>query len=211
AAAPAGSAEPRARPRAAAGAGARRRREAQPGGAARAPVGGFGRPRAADRRGRRDAARSRSDVAGVTPRRGPDRARDPVAIRAGDTRPGPSAGAADRAEPGLGAQPRLQHHAGRGHGRRVACGERHGGRASGAHPAGVRAGGRARGGDGAVSQDLTYEQALEKLDQQLKLLEDGDLSLEDALKAVDEARVYLKICTDRLEAAKRKIEVRPEE
>jgi exodeoxyribonuclease VII small subunit len=62
-----------------------------------------------------------------------------------------------------------------------------------------------------VSQDLTYEQALEKLDATLKVLEDGDLSLEDALKAVDEARVYLKICSERLEAAKRKIEVRPEE
>ena len=62
-----------------------------------------------------------------------------------------------------------------------------------------------------MSQDLTYEQALEKLDHQLKLLEDGDLSLEDALKAVDEARVYLKICTERLEAAKKKIEIRPEE
>lgn len=58
---------------------------------------------------------------------------------------------------------------------------------------------------------MTYEQALERLDQQLKLLEDGDLSLDAALKAVDEARVYLKICTERLEAAKRKIEVRPEE
>ncbi len=62
-----------------------------------------------------------------------------------------------------------------------------------------------------MNQDLTYEQALEKLDQQLKLLEDGDLSLEDALKAVDEARVYLKICTERLESAKRKIEIRSEE
>lgn len=61
-----------------------------------------------------------------------------------------------------------------------------------------------------MTQDLTYEQALEKLDQQLKLLEDGDLSLEDALKAVDEARVYLKICTERLEAARKKIEVRAE-
>ena len=60
-------------------------------------------------------------------------------------------------------------------------------------------------------QQLTYEQALEKLDQQLKLLEDGDLSLEDALKAVDAARVYLKICTERLEAAKKQIDVRPEE
>lgn len=58
--------------------------------------------------------------------------------------------------------------------------------------------------------DLTYEQALEKLDEKLKLLEDGDLSLEDALKAVDEARVYLKVCTERLEAARKRIEVRAE-
>ena len=61
-----------------------------------------------------------------------------------------------------------------------------------------------------MNEQLTYEQALEKLDQKLKLLEDGDLTLEDALKAVDEARVYLKICTDRLEAARKKIEVRGE-
>ena len=61
-----------------------------------------------------------------------------------------------------------------------------------------------------MSDDLTYEQALEKLDQKLKVLEDGNLSLEDALKAVDEARVYLKICNDRLEAARKKIEVRGE-
>jgi exodeoxyribonuclease VII small subunit len=61
-----------------------------------------------------------------------------------------------------------------------------------------------------VTDELSYEQALEKLDQTLKVLEDGDLSLEAALKAVDEARVYLKICTERLEAARHKIEIRPE-
>jgi exodeoxyribonuclease VII small subunit len=58
--------------------------------------------------------------------------------------------------------------------------------------------------------NLSYEQALEKLDNQLKLLEDGNLSLEDALKAVDQARIYLKVCTERLEAARKKIEVRGE-
>jgi exodeoxyribonuclease VII small subunit len=61
-----------------------------------------------------------------------------------------------------------------------------------------------------LSEELTYEQALEKLDGKLKLLEDGDLSLEDALKAVDEARIYLKVCTERLEVARKKIEIRAE-
>lgn len=61
-----------------------------------------------------------------------------------------------------------------------------------------------------MSEQLSYEQALEKLDQTLKVLEDGELSLEDALKAVDEARIYLKVCTDRLEVARKKIEVRAE-
>ena len=61
-----------------------------------------------------------------------------------------------------------------------------------------------------MSQDLTYEQALEKLDEQLKLLEDGNLSLDDALNAVDQARIYLRICTERLGAARKRIEVRAE-
>ena len=61
-----------------------------------------------------------------------------------------------------------------------------------------------------MSEELTYEQALEKLDEKLKVLEDGDLSLEDALKAVDEARIYLKVCTERLEVARKKIEIRAE-
>jgi exodeoxyribonuclease VII small subunit len=61
-----------------------------------------------------------------------------------------------------------------------------------------------------VNQDLSYERALELLDQKLKALEDGDLSLDEALTVVDEARTYLKICEERLEEARKRIEVRPE-
>ena len=61
-----------------------------------------------------------------------------------------------------------------------------------------------------MSQDLTYEQALDLLDQKLRELEDGDLPLDKALNAVDAARTYLKICEERLEAARRQIEVRAE-
>jgi exodeoxyribonuclease VII small subunit len=61
-----------------------------------------------------------------------------------------------------------------------------------------------------VSEEMTYEQALELLDRKLKVLEDGDLSLDAALSAVDEARTYLRICEQRLEEARKRIEVRPE-
>lgn len=61
-----------------------------------------------------------------------------------------------------------------------------------------------------MNQDLSYERALELLDQKLKALEDGDLSLDEALTVVDEARTYLKICEQRLEEARKRIDVRPE-
>jgi exodeoxyribonuclease VII small subunit len=61
-----------------------------------------------------------------------------------------------------------------------------------------------------VTDDLSYERALELLDQRLKALEDGDLALDEALRVVDEARAYLLVCERRLEEARKRIEVRPE-
>jgi exodeoxyribonuclease VII small subunit len=61
-----------------------------------------------------------------------------------------------------------------------------------------------------VTEDLSYEKALELLDLRLKALEDGDLSLDEALTVVDQARDYLRTCERRLEEARRRIEVRPE-
>ena len=62
-----------------------------------------------------------------------------------------------------------------------------------------------------MSEQLTYEQAVEKLDQQLKLLEEGDLSLEETVKVADEATKYFRLAAELLESFKRKVDIRPEE
>ena len=59
------------------------------------------------------------------------------------------------------------------------------------------------------AEDLTYEQALELFDARLRSLEEGKLTLEQAIAAVAEGRRYLKICEAKLDAARQKIEVRP--
>ncbi len=64
--------------------------------------------------------------------------------------------------------------------------------------------------DPNVDKDLSYEQALELFDAQLRSLEEGNLTLEEAITAVDQGRRYLKVCEARLNAARQKIEVRPE-
>ncbi len=58
--------------------------------------------------------------------------------------------------------------------------------------------------------DLSYEQALELLDKRMRALEDGSLSLEESLRAYDEARSYLRVCPEKLEAARTRIAVRGE-
>ena len=62
----------------------------------------------------------------------------------------------------------------------------------------------------AATDELSYEQALELFDARLRALEEGNLSLEEAIGAVEEGRRYLKICEAKLETARHKIEVRPE-
>ena len=59
-------------------------------------------------------------------------------------------------------------------------------------------------------EELSYEQALELFDARLRSLEEGDLTLEQAIEAVAQGRRYLKICEAKLDAARQKIEVRPE-
>jgi exodeoxyribonuclease VII small subunit len=62
---------------------------------------------------------------------------------------------------------------------------------------------------GKALEDLSYEEALELFDARLRALEEGKLTLEQAIEAVAEGRRYLKVCEAKLDAARQKIEVRP--
>ncbi len=58
-------------------------------------------------------------------------------------------------------------------------------------------------------EQLSYEQALARLDETLRTLEDGKISLEDAIAAVARGREYLQICERKLDEARQRIESLP--
>ncbi len=61
----------------------------------------------------------------------------------------------------------------------------------------------------SLDDSLTYEQALTQLDITLHALEEGKLSLEDAIAAVARGREYLQLCERKLEEARQRIESLP--
>ncbi len=61
----------------------------------------------------------------------------------------------------------------------------------------------------SVDEKLTYEQALAQLDATLLALEEGKLSLEEAIAAVARGRDYLQLCERKLEEARQRIESLP--
>ena len=56
-------------------------------------------------------------------------------------------------------------------------------------------------------KEMEFEPALKKLEDVVNKLENGDLSLEDALKAYEEGVRMADICTKRLSDAEKKVEV----
>ena len=61
----------------------------------------------------------------------------------------------------------------------------------------------------SLDETLTYEQALAQLDDTLRALEEGKLSLEEAIAAVARGREYLQLCERKLEEARQRIESLP--
>ena len=58
-----------------------------------------------------------------------------------------------------------------------------------------------------TSKEMKFEAALDKLEEIVKKLEGGDLSLDDSLEIFEEGVRLARICNARLEAAERRIEV----
>jgi exodeoxyribonuclease VII small subunit len=56
-------------------------------------------------------------------------------------------------------------------------------------------------------KEVKFETALGKLEQIVKKLEDGEITLDDSLKMFEEGVKLARFCGERLDAAERKIEV----
>jgi len=58
-----------------------------------------------------------------------------------------------------------------------------------------------------VPNDLTFERALERLEEIVEAMEEGEISLEELLQRYEEGNKLLKVCNQRLRDAELKIEV----
>lgn len=57
------------------------------------------------------------------------------------------------------------------------------------------------------AKNVTYEQALAKLEESVRHLERGDLTLEDSLAAFEDGIKWSRVCEEKLTEAKGKVEM----
>jgi len=58
-----------------------------------------------------------------------------------------------------------------------------------------------------AKNEMTFEQALARLEQIVKSLEGGNVPLEDLIKLFDEGTALVKLCTERLDKAEEKVKL----
>jgi exodeoxyribonuclease VII small subunit len=58
-----------------------------------------------------------------------------------------------------------------------------------------------------AAKEMKFEAALDRLDEIVKKLEDGEMSLEDSLKLFEEGVRLSRLCDQKLQAAERRIEI----
>ena len=55
--------------------------------------------------------------------------------------------------------------------------------------------------------DISFETAIKQLEEIVKSLENGDISLDDALKLFEKGVSLTKVCTEKLDAAEKQIKL----
>ncbi len=58
-----------------------------------------------------------------------------------------------------------------------------------------------------INNEITFEQAMSRLEQIVKALEGGNVPLEDLIKLFDEGTNLVKLCTERLDKAEEKVKL----
>ena len=58
-----------------------------------------------------------------------------------------------------------------------------------------------------VKNEMSFEQALARLEQIVKMLEGGNVPLEDLINLFDEGTALVKLCTARLDTAEEKVKL----
>lgn len=55
--------------------------------------------------------------------------------------------------------------------------------------------------------DISFESAIEKLEYEVKKLEEGNMSLDESLESFESAVKLVKICNEKLETAERRVRI----
>ena len=58
-----------------------------------------------------------------------------------------------------------------------------------------------------MKNDMTFEEAIELLEKQVKNLESGNMSIDEALESYEESIKLVKICNEKLESAEKRVRI----
>ena len=58
-----------------------------------------------------------------------------------------------------------------------------------------------------MNRNIKFEDAIASLDDAVRLLESGSLSLDESLEKYEEAIKYVRICSEKLEKAEQKVKI----
>lgn len=56
-------------------------------------------------------------------------------------------------------------------------------------------------------KDIKFEEAMTKLESEVKRLESGSMTLDESIKAFEEAVKLVKVCNEKLECAERRVRI----